>query len=136
MGSDSPLKLLLDTHIWAWSVLEPRRLGRRVKAEIARPTNELWLSPISAWEVLMLTERGRMRLDDPRKWVIDAFRGTPAREAVLNVEVAVRSRDIMAAHLDPADRFLVATALVYGLTLVTADERLIDAKPCPILVNR
>lgn len=42
----------------------------------------------------------------------------------------------MLAHPDPADRFLVATALVYGLTLVTADETLIEAKLCPILANR
>jgi PIN domain nuclease of toxin-antitoxin system len=40
------------------------------------------------------------------------------------------------AHEDPADRFLVATALLYDLVLVTADEALIRAKPCPILANR
>jgi PIN domain nuclease of toxin-antitoxin system len=42
----------------------------------------------------------------------------------------------MSAHADPADRFLVATSLVYDLTLVTADDALIDAKLCPILRNR
>ena len=36
----------------------------------------------------------------------------------------------------PADRFLVATALVFDLTLVTADDTLIGAKACPILANR
>ena len=42
----------------------------------------------------------------------------------------------MLAHPDPSDRFLVATALVYDLTLVTADDLLIEAKLCPILANR
>jgi PIN domain nuclease of toxin-antitoxin system len=55
---------------------------------------------------------------------------------VLTFEVAVRSREVILAHPDPADRFLVATALVYDLTLVTADDALIEAKVCPVLVNR
>lgn len=58
----------------------------------------------------------------------------PLEEAVLNHEVALRSREVALPHQDPADRFLVA--LVYDLTLVTADETLIKAKACPILANR
>ncbi|MCC7487325.1 MAG: type II toxin-antitoxin system VapC family toxin [Burkholderiales bacterium] len=130
------MKLLLDTHIWLWSLAEPARLGRRVKSALTRAGNELWLSPISAWELLVLAERGRVRLDvEPRRWIAEALERTPAQEAVLTFEVAVRSREITLAHPDPADRFLVATASVYGLTLVTADETLIGAKACPILAN-
>ena len=131
------MNLLLDTHIWLWSLLEPAKLGRRVRSAIAPHKNELWLSPITAWEVVMLAERGRLKLDDePRKWVTDAIARTPAQEAVLNFEIAIRSREIMRTHADPADRFLVATALIYGLTLVTADKSLIEAKLCPVLANR
>jgi len=50
--------------------------------------------------------------------------------------VGVRSREVMLAHPDPGDRFRVATALVYGLTFVTADDALIATKLCPILANR
>ncbi|MGE5171169.1 MAG: type II toxin-antitoxin system VapC family toxin [Rudaea sp.] len=131
------MKLLLDTHVWAWGLLEPSRLAHRVRAELARSKNELWLSPIGIWEVLIAAERGRLRLgDDPRQWVAEALSRTPAQEAPLNVEIAIRSRQIMAAHADPADRFLVATALVNGLTLVTADDVLIEARYCPILASR
>lgn len=131
------MKLLLDTHIWLWSLAEPGKLGRRVKSAIARAGNELWVSPISVWELLVLAEHGRVKLDDePRKWIAEALARTPAQEAVLNFDVAIRSREIALAHSDPADRFLVATASVYGLTLVTADESLISAKLCPILANR
>jgi PIN domain nuclease of toxin-antitoxin system len=69
--------------------------------------------------------------DEPRKWIAEALQHTPAQETALTFEVAVRSREIMAAHPDPADRFLVATASVYDLTLVTADESLIELKPLP-----
>ena len=92
---------------------------------------------IAVWELLVLAERGRIKLaPGPREWIATALNRTPAHEAPLNHEVAIRSREILPAHEDPADRFLVATALVYDLTLVTADETLIRAKPCPILGNR
>jgi PIN domain nuclease of toxin-antitoxin system len=131
------LKLLLDTHVWLWSLAEPRRLSPRVRVAITRPGNELWLSPISVWELLVLVERGRVKLDDePRRWIKEALARTPAQEAVLTFEVAVRSREILLAHLDPADRFLVATAIVQGLTLVTADDALIRQNVCPVLPCR
>ncbi len=50
----------------------------------------------------------------------------PLREAVLNHEVAMQSRKISLPHQDPADRFIAATAIIYGLKLVTADRHLID----------
>jgi PIN domain nuclease of toxin-antitoxin system len=131
------VKLLLDTHIWLWSLAAPDRLAAKVRRQLEAKTGEVWLSPISVWELLVLAERGRVRLDaEPRAWVAEALERAPLEEAVLNHEVALRSREVSLPHQDPADRFLVATALTYELTLVTADETLIDAKPCPILSNR
>lgn len=130
------MRLLLDTHIWLWSLSAPAKLGRRVKSALTGAGNELWVSPISVWELLVLGERGRIKLDDePRRWVAEAISRTPAQEAVLTFEVAIRSREIMGTHADPADRFLVATALVYDLTLITADDVLANAKLCPVLRN-
>lgn len=131
------MRLLLDTHIWRWSLSSPERLGRRLRAALARRGTEIWLSPISVWELLVLAERGRVRLaPEPRHWIASALERTPAHEAPLNHRIAVRSREVLPDHDDPADRFLVATALVYELTLATADDALIRARPCPILANR
>ena len=131
------MKLLLDTHVWLWSLSAPDRLGRKVRKRLEQGTSGIWLSPISVWELLLLAERGRVRLDaSPRAWVAEALERAPLEEAVLNHEVVLRSRDVSLPHQDPADRLLVATALTYELTLVTADEALIGAKPCPILANR
>ncbi len=130
------MKLLLDTHVWLWTLASPGRLGKRVRTQLERRANEVWLSPVSVWELLVLAERGRVKLDaDPRKWVTEALERCPLQEAVLNHEVAIRSREVSLPHQDPADRFLVATALTYELTLVTADDTLIAAKACPILAN-
>ena len=131
------MKLLLDTHIWLWSLLEPERLAPKVRAELESPGVEVWLSPISVWEALMLAERGRVAVGaDPANWVEDLVRATPRREAPLTHEVAVQSRRLALPHQDPADRFLVATAMVYDLVLVTADERLLHARAVGLLANR
>jgi PIN domain nuclease of toxin-antitoxin system len=130
------VRFLLDTHIWLWSLLEPSRLGRRTAAALDDPDNELWLSPISVWETLMLAERGRVLLDpDPARWVRANLERLPFREAPLNLEVAIASRAQKVASDDPADRFLAATARVYGLTLVTADVRLRKVPHVAVLPN-
>ncbi len=119
------MKLLLDTHIWLWSLLEPDRLSGPTAKRLTRPDTELWLSPISVWEAHLLAERGRIELDRaPAVWLDDALRRVPMRDATLTRDVALRSREIQLDHQDPADRFLAATAAVYDLVLVTSDDRL------------
>jgi PIN domain nuclease of toxin-antitoxin system len=71
--------------------------------------------PISVWETLVLAERGRLVLEpDPVSWVRHELVRLPFRHASLTHEVAVQSRLIDLPHGDPADRFLAATARVYG----------------------
>ena len=119
------MNLLLDTHVWIWSLLCPEKIAARAKKLIGAKESELWLSPISAWEALMLVERGRLNVKgDGPEWVDSAWRAGPFREAPLTYEVAAASRRLAVPVRDPADRFLAATALVYGCTFVTADLRL------------
>ena len=134
MGGIKQLKLLLDTHIILWSMSDPDRLPHRVIHELRDDENELWFSSISVWEILLLSEKNRIILHGDRiKAVRDIFLRVPFREAPLNREVAIQSRLVALPHQDPADRFLVATALVYDLTLVTADKRIIDAGAATVL---
>jgi len=131
------MRLLLDTHIWIWSLLDPAKLSRRVRAELETPDNELWLSPISVWELLILIEKGRVEVDrDPIPWVAEVSRAIALREAAVTHEVAVESRVIDLPHQDPVDRLLAATARVYDLTLVTADDRLLGSRRIATLANR
>lgn len=131
------MRFLLDTHVWIWGHLHPERVRRDVSDILAAEDNELWLSPVSVWEALLLIERGRIEVDTrPPEWIREALEAAPMREAALNHEVAIRSRTVDLPHRDPADRFLAATAEIYDLTLVTEDERLLRGRSWRVLSNR
>jgi PIN domain nuclease of toxin-antitoxin system len=137
LGGVESVKLLLDTHIWLWSLLEPGRLTKPVVRALLKESTELWLSPISIWELLTLVDRGRVRLGSPpNEWVTRALQSVPLREAPVTSDVALETRNVRLSHRDPADRLLVATARVFDLKLVTADERLIKLRAVPTLANR
>jgi PIN domain nuclease of toxin-antitoxin system len=130
-------KLLLDTHILLWSLLEPKRLSDKVTLELENPSNEVWISPITTWEIIILAEKGRVDLnDEPIAWMQNVLNSVPFKQAAVNHEVAMQSRLIKLPHQDPADRFIAASAAVYDLILVTADKYLIKAaKSYAVLPN-
>ena len=131
------MKLLLDTHIWIWGVQEPWKLSSEVARAITQPDNVLFLSPLSIWELSLLTERKRVTLDrDLGEWCRASIRDLGLQEAPFTWDVAAELPFTRFLHHDPGDRFLVATAKVFDLTLVTADERLIEAPGLKILANR
>jgi PIN domain nuclease of toxin-antitoxin system len=134
MGGLTGLKLLLDTHIILWSVADPGKLVPEVAETLESESSELWFSPISVWEIMLLAEKGHISLGaNIEKSIRDIFHKIPLSEAPINLEVAIQSRFVNLPHQDPADRFLAATAVVYDLTLVTADSRIIAADGIPVL---
>jgi PIN domain nuclease of toxin-antitoxin system len=121
------MKILLDTHIWLWYSLGNPKLNQTLKSAIENPDNELWLSPISIWEALLLSEKGRISLPpDSTTWVNSVLQALRTYEAPLNYQIAILSRQIDCPHEDPADRFIAATAIYYNLNLATVDQNLID----------
>lgn len=126
------MKLLIDTHVWIWSLSAPEKLTPKVRRALEKPGQELWLSPVSVWEVALLVEKGRMKIEGHLEaWLPKAV--ARFQEAPVSHDIAAAFADIRLPHGDPADRLLLATARVLHLTLVTADERLIDAKVVPTL---
>ena len=131
------MRLLLDTHVWIWSLQAPSRLAGRVAEALESPATELWLSPISVWELALLADRGRIELAGGlRAWVDEAMRAAPMKEAPLTHGVVRQLDSIETPHRDPADRFLAATAAALDLRLVTSDERLLAGRGYRVLANR
>lgn len=130
------MKLLLDTHIWIWSYLEPHKITSEVIREIGDPRNERFLSSVSIWEMVVLLEKKRIQLDgDFGEWFKKSKEDLDLIEVPFTWEIAHELRFTFLSHRDPADRFLVATARVYDLTLVTADERLLNVPKLSLLAN-
>ena len=131
------MKLLLDTHIWLWIAFEPSRIAPRVRDVLANPENELWLSPISVWELTLLCRKGRFRVSpDVPSWVAKTIHELHLTEAPLTVEGALAVSALKLLHNDPADGFIAATAKAFELTLVTADEQLARLPGISVLRNR
>jgi PIN domain nuclease of toxin-antitoxin system len=130
------MNLLLDTHIWIWSHLEPWKLVSAVNQALADTENQLWLSPVSIWELVMLLEKKRILLnEDMNTWVEKSKEELSLREAPFSWAVAHEMRFTLLRHGDPADRFLAATARVYDLTLVTSDQALMGLEGVHVMWN-
>lgn len=112
------MRLLLDSHVLVWWMADDRRLGATRRRAIARA--EARFSPLSVWELGLKELAGRAVFGDrelAQEWTAHGFVELP-----LTSEHAARAQALPAIHRDPIDRFLVAQALVEGLTLVTDDE--------------
>ena len=75
------MKLLLDTHIWIWTHLEPWNISSEVTKELGSPQNELWLSPLSIWELVLLVEKKRLDLNADMGAAVDEGSG-PAGSSI------------------------------------------------------
>jgi PIN domain nuclease of toxin-antitoxin system len=119
--------ILLDTHTLIWLAEGHPQLGDRARhlADEALAHNDLGVSAITFWETAMLHQRGRIRLMQP----VEAWRRVLAdhglREWPVTGEVGIAAAALRDFHADPADRFITATALLHGATLVTADDRIL-----------
>ena len=118
--------ILIDTHVIIWLTKGDGKLGRQSRTLIDQGRNDrkLLFSAISLWEISLLTTRGRLSLKQrPEELRQDLLTGG-AIEAGLSGDIAINAATLD-MHGDPADRFIVATAMAHGATLVTADTALL-----------
>jgi len=136
--------ILLDTHAWIWWLAQPESLSPAARAVMDAATDPgggggsaegLAVSAISVWELAMLVERGRLELTmSPSRWVEECERLPFLSFLAVDPRVALHAvTHASAALTDPADRMIVATALVHGLALVTKDERIRRHAPVPTI---
>jgi PIN domain nuclease of toxin-antitoxin system len=117
------VRLLLDTHAFLWWVEGEPALGRRARAAVADPDNEVFLSIASCWELAIKLSLGKLRLnEDIERFIPEQL--TRNGFALLGVEFrhVARVADLPFHHRDPFDRLLVAQALQDDLAIVSVDR--------------
>jgi len=121
------VRALLDTHVWVWTQEQPERLGPRTKRLLVGGEHENWVCPISTLEISRLVAIGDIRLSIPlAEWIVQSMADLSAQTVSVSHEVAMEAYALPGTfHRDPADRLLVAATRRNGLTLVTADERIL-----------
>ena len=115
------MRLLLDTHVWLWTMMEPDRLNPEARQSIEREA-ELILSVASIWEMAIKQVAGKLRIDGGLEGLRNAVRQMSGTELAIRAEHALAAAALPEHHRDPFDRMLVAQAQVDGLVLLTADK--------------
>jgi PIN domain nuclease of toxin-antitoxin system len=120
------VRLLLDTHIALWAVVDDRRLSAKARTLIVDPANEIVVSAASLWEIAVKHALAR---GTPNDMPISAFDALgffqEAGYELLDVSPAhvVATETLSTLHADPFDRILVAQALSVPLRLLTHDPK-------------
>lgn len=118
------MRMLLDTHILLWALIEPRKLTPVSAAAIENPNNEVLFSAASIWEIAIKSALGRadfgVQPEDIAKAAVDSgFTELPVRAATALLVAKLPLR-----HRDPFDRLLIAQAISEPANLYTADAQL------------
>ena len=122
--------IVIDTHVLVWWVSEFGTLSSAAKRALKNATksgSEVLISSISAWEIAMLVEKGRLVLSmDVERWLDEVAQIDGVRFVPVDNEIGIKSAVLPGTfHKDPADRMIVATARKLAVPLVTADEKII-----------
>ena len=120
--------IMLDTHIWIWWALGDRRLTSWQLQAIRRHESfGLGVSVVSCWEVAKLVQGRKLDLGMPlHDWVDRALFYKGVELLPLTVEIALEATELPGVfHRDPADQFLVATARLRGIPILTQDAQIL-----------
>ena len=123
------MKLLLDTCALLWFVGDREQLSDAALEALSLPESELFVSAISAFEIALKARKGKLALSQPaRDWFKEAVLAHGLIEAPISSSIAAYACEVPLAHGDPADRMIVATAMLANMSVVTSDELI---RTCP-----
>ena len=121
------MKVLLDTCTFLWIVRADPHLSATARAVFAEPANTVYLSAVSAWEIVVKHHLGRLPLASPPHQYVPLEREKHGIETLDLTEAAVLElRRLPQHHHEPFDWMLICQAIAHGLTLLTPDDQIQD----------
>ena len=120
--------IVLDTHALIWLSDAQRTLGKAARrlSDRALLKSELCVSAISFWEIGLLAAKQRVRFKTSPTELRQGALRAGIREIALDGDMGIHAANLHSLHDDPADRLIVATALMHDAVLITADERILE----------
>lgn len=117
------MRILLDTCTFLWIITAEQKLSSSARELFVDPLNEVFLSSISSWEIVVKYTLGRLPLPEPPEEFIPTQRELHKIEKLsLEEEAALHLVKLPDYHKDPFDRMIVCQAIVHGMTILTPDE--------------
>ena len=119
------MRLLLDTCTFLWAVLSPELLSAKAKVLFTDPSNEVFLSVVSCWEIAVKHSLSRLPLPEPPAQFVPRQRELHGIDSLhLDEESALHVSRLPRLHADPFDRMLASQAIVHGLALLSPDKQI------------
>lgn len=116
------MRILLDTHIFLWFISGDAQLSMNVLDTIRDPDNEVYLSTVSVWEVIVKYQLGKLPLPESPETYLPKQRDLhQIASLVLDESSVIQLAKLPSLHRDPFDRMLICQALHHGLTIATVD---------------
>jgi PIN domain nuclease of toxin-antitoxin system len=119
------VRLLLDTHVLLWALIEPAKLAPAIRVQLEDPENEVLFSAASVWEMAIKVALGRADFQVSPETIVVSARASGFIELPVRSAAALKVGLLPPHHRDPFDRLLVAQAMTEPAVLYTADARLL-----------
>lgn len=119
------MKLLLDTCTFLWVITDVKALSNNARLLFTDPENEVYLSTVSVWELLVKQGLNRLALPTPaEQFILEQRRLHRIEPLALQEEAVAQLLRLPEYHQDPFDRMLICQAIAHSMTLLTPDERI------------
>ena len=128
------MRLLLDTHVALWAITDSHQLPASARRLILVPSNEIYVSAASVWEIAIKHGLGRRRMPISGTEAASYFAESGYLSVPVTAEHAAFVETLPPHHADPFDRLLVAQALCEPMRLLTHDAGLAPYSDTIILV--
>jgi len=123
------MDIIVDTHIFLWSLSEPSRLTEQQRVELETPVNTIWLSSVSVTEIMIKSSLGKLSFDFD---LLEAARASGYELLEYSAEDALPLKDLPFHHKDPFDRMIISQAMVRGYPVMSNDLQF-SRYPCKLL---